>query len=106
MIAGAMGPMGQAPPAMHPGGRGMMPMPPQNMPAHTPTTPQGAAQPQTVLMPGSEGVVSMRQSGSQGAMRGKRRKKQQSAALFWILCIVAGVLIGVVAFLIVSSVVK
>jgi eukaryotic-like serine/threonine-protein kinase len=103
MIAG--GPMGMPPPGMQPG-RPMMPMPPQQMPSHTPTTPQGASQPQTVLLPGSEGVVSMRQSGAHGAARGKKRKKQQSAALFWILCIVAGVLIGVVAFLIVSSVVK
>jgi hypothetical protein len=101
MIAGAGPPMGMPPPGMM-GGRPMMPMPPQQMPAHTPTTPQG--QPQTVLMPGSEGVVSMRQSASHGAAR--KRRKQQSAALFWILCIVAGVLIGVVAFLIVSSVVN
>jgi serine/threonine-protein kinase len=103
MIAGAGPPMGMPPPGMM-GGRGMMPMPPQQMPSHTPTVPQGAhGQPATVLLPGSEGVVSMRQSGQMGA---RHRKGQQSTALFWLLCIVAGVLIGVIAFLIVSSVVK
>jgi eukaryotic-like serine/threonine-protein kinase len=105
MIAG--GPMGH--PGMPPGmgmphQRPMMPMPPQQMPAHTPTTPQGphgAAQPQTVVYPGHEG---MRQSGSQMAARGKKRKKKQtSTALFWALCIIAGVLIGIIAYLLVSS---
>jgi hypothetical protein len=57
-----------------------------------------------VLLPDSQGVVSMaaRQSQQHGV---HRRKKQASPAVFWILCIVAGVLIGIIAYLIVSSVV-
>jgi eukaryotic-like serine/threonine-protein kinase len=100
MIAGAGMPgMGQPYPGMQP----QMPMPPSQMPAHTPTTPQGHhGQPGTVLLPGSEGVVSMRQSGSVRASK-KRKRKQQSAAAFWIICIVAGILIGIIAYVIVSS---
>lgn len=75
-----------------------MPMPPTQVPAHTPT-----GQPGTVLLPGSEGVVSMaRQSGSVRTTK-KKKKKQQNAAAFWVICIVAGILIGIIAYVIVSS---
>jgi serine/threonine protein kinase len=95
VIAGQMPPMmpgGMPGMQGHPGmqQRPMMPMPPQNMPAHTPTTPQGSP---------SGNMV--RQSGSQGAMR--RRKKKQNPAVFWMLCIIAGILIGIVAYLIVAG---
>jgi serine/threonine-protein kinase len=87
MIAGQMAPMmpgqmGQMPMGQMPHG---MPMPPQNMPAHTPTTPQGGA----------------RVSGSV-ATKGKKKKKQADA-LFWALCIIAGVLIGIIAYVIVAK---
>ncbi len=109
MIAGMQGaPQMQQMQQGHMGHPGMqhqrpMPMPPNQMPAHTPTTPQGHGQPGTVLLPGSEGVVSMaaRQSGS--VKTRKKRKKQQSAAAFWVICIVAGILIGIIAYVIVSS---
>jgi len=117
MIAGSMqgpgmpgGYGGPPPPAGMQGmqGRPMMPMPPQQMPSHTPTN-QGHGQPQTVLLPDSQGVVSMagrqsQQHRRQGQGQGQGRKGA-SPAVFWILCIVAGVLIGIIAYLIVSSVV-
>ncbi len=82
---------GQMPPIMPGMQQGRpMPMPPQNVPAHTPTTPQGSP---------SHGMA--RQSGSQGAMR--RRRKKQNPAVFWMLCIIAGILIGIVAYLIVAG---
>jgi serine/threonine-protein kinase len=88
VIAGQMPPMAMQGMAM--AQRGMMPMPPQNMPAHTPTTPQGSP---------SGGVA--RQSGAQGAIR--RRKRKQNPAVFWMLCIIAGILIGIVAYAIVAG---
>jgi len=108
VIAMQGGPQLGGPPPGYPmgpmsGQRPAMPMPPSQMPAHTPTTPQGpgSSQPATVLLPGSEGVVSLRQSGSVATRR--RRKKQTSTAVFWLICIMAGILIGIIAYLIVSS---
>jgi eukaryotic-like serine/threonine-protein kinase len=81
-----------------------MPMPPQQMPAHTPTTPQGGAQARTVFMQDSQGAqaVGMRQSAQLAARRAKKTK--QTDALFWALCIIAGVLIGVIAYVLVAKV--
>jgi hypothetical protein len=127
MIAGQGGLMGQQQypgqhPGQHPGmpppgqGRPMMPMPPGQAPAHTPTTPQGhqqhdpryhgnmQGQPATVVM-GGDGAVQVRQSASHQTAKNRKRKKQQtSSAVFWMLCIIAGILIGIVAYLIVSNV--
>jgi len=60
-----------------------------------------------VLLPDSQGVVSMagRQSQQHRRQGQGQGKKGASPAVFWILCIVAGVLIGIIAYLIVSSVV-
>ena len=98
-------PQGQGmPPPMMPGQRQQMPIPPQQIPAHTPTTPQGGQQPRTVFMgdSGGQAPVGARQSG-QLAARG-RKKRKQADALFWALCIIAGVLIGVIAYVLVAKV--
>jgi hypothetical protein len=91
VIAGQMPPMGAmgGMPGMQQ--HGMMPMPPQNMPAHTPTTPQGSP---------SGGMA--RQSGMQQGVR--RRKKKQNPAVFWMLVVIAGILIGIVAYLIFAAI--
>jgi len=88
-------------PGLMPGQR-QMPMPPQQVPAHTPITPHGGP-PQARTMIDSHGVppVGMRQSGQMAA---KRKKKKQADALFWALCIIAGVLIGVIAYVLVAKV--
>jgi hypothetical protein len=80
----------------------MMPMSPQNAPAHTPTTPQGNAR---HMMGDSAQQAAVRQSGQVGTRPRPKKKKQNSAAVFWMLCIIAGILIGIVAYLIVSNVV-
>src|SRR5262249_30614520 len=98
----------QMPPTMlaNPIGQHGMPMPPQQMPAHTPTTPQGGAQARTVFMPDSQGNAPvgtpMRQSAQLAARKAKKRKRND--ALFWALCIVAGVLLGVIAYGLVAKV--
>jgi hypothetical protein len=104
IMGGPPPPMGGPPPPVGMHGRPGMPMPPQQMPSHTPTTPQGHGQPQTVLLPDSQGVVSMARQSQQHAAARRRKKNQTSPAVFWILCIVAGVLIGIIAYLIVSSI--
>jgi serine/threonine-protein kinase len=95
----------------HPAGqRPGMPMPPQQIPAHTPTTPQHGphmgAQPQTVLMDGSQNAVpvGVRQSASHQTARNRKRRRQGSSAVFWMLCMIAGILIGIIAYFIVSSI--
>jgi hypothetical protein len=56
-----------------------------------------------VLLQGGEGVGSLRPSGSMRDQGRKRKRRQTSAAVFWLICIMAGVLIGIIAYLIVSS---
>jgi hypothetical protein len=61
-----------------------------------------------MLLQNSEGVVSFAQQGKQPvvAKGGAGAQSEGSSALFWIMCIVFGVGIGVVAYLIVSRVVS
>lgn len=79
----------------HQGGR--PPVPPPNLPAHAPANQRGFGD--------SGQAATVRQSNPQHAARPKK-KQQSSAALFWLICIFSGILIGVVAYLIVSNVVK
>jgi len=89
-------------PGLMPGQR-QMPMPPQQVPSHTPLNHQGGGGGQARTMIESQGVspVGMRRSGQLPA---GRKKKKQADTLFWLLCIIAGVLIGVIAYVLVAKV--
>ena len=82
-------------------GQRHMPMPPQQMPAHTPITAQpGQNQARTMIESHGVPPVGMRQSGQMA----NRKKRKQADTLFWALCIIAGVLIGVIAYVLVAKV--
>jgi hypothetical protein len=96
IVAGMMPPMG-APNQMPPQGMGM---PQQGMPG-----PQGQQQSgpnKTVLLQPSDGVVSVaRQGGGSLQPVGGPKVVQGASALFWIICLIMGIGVGVLAYVIV-----
>jgi hypothetical protein len=107
---------GMAPPIM--GGQLMQPgmpgMPPGMQPQGTPGAgfpPQGAPPSgpnKTVMLQPSEGVVSVARQGGPLAAAGAGPMTgaviQGASTLFWIVCLTAGVAIGVIAYLIVRAI--
>src|SRR5262249_38720296 len=98
-------------PMMHGQRPGGVPMPAQQLPSPTPTTPPGgrSARPGAGAQVGAVGdshggpPIGVRQSAQQLASRGKK-KRTQADALFWVLCIIAGILVGVIAYVLVAKV--
>jgi len=78
------------PPA--PGQQRVMPMPPPPLPSHTPAAGHSGPGGHPGLRPPSGQVP-----------RQARRRRQQADLLFWALCIIAGILIGVIAYVIVAK---
>jgi hypothetical protein len=97
---------GLVPPPTVPARNG--PMMPQPVPSHTPQgSPQmlDAGNPKTVLLNPSDGIVSMAgPNAAQGkpAVAADDDEGGGPSVLFWILCIVFGVGIGIGAFMLIS----
>src|SRR5262245_17226244 len=95
IMGGQMMPGGMPPQGMMPGGM------PGQMPGGTPNAgfpPPGQGPNKTVLIQPSEGVVSMTQRGGQGLQAGV---VQGASTLYWIVCLMIGIALGVLAYVIV-----
>jgi hypothetical protein len=92
------------PPGGMPGGPGMMP--PQGTPnAGFPPPGQapGGGPQKTVMLQPSEGVVSVARTGGavQAAVAGAPAVVQGASTLYWIVCLVIGIAVGVLGYVIV-----
>jgi serine/threonine-protein kinase len=110
---GQMGPMGQMgqmgqmggpmmQPGMQPGMGGPQPMMPQGTPnAGFPPQPSSGPN-KTVMLQPSEGVVSVaRTGGAVPSAGGAPMATQGASTLYWIICLVTGIAVGVLAYVIV-----
>ena len=103
MIAGGPNPlMGMMPPPQVGPRNG--PMAPATVPAHTP---QGmdAGNPKTVLLNPSDGIVSIAGPGAAGRPVADDDDGGGPSAIFWIICIVFGVGLGIGAFMLIRGLV-
>jgi serine/threonine-protein kinase len=104
IVAGVMPPGMMPQQQMQPQGQGMMQ--PQGMQGGYPQQPpQGGPGPnKTVLLQPSDGLVSVARSGGQQlqpAGPGTGRVVQGASTLFWIVCLITGIAVGVLAYVIV-----
>jgi serine/threonine-protein kinase len=92
---------GLSPPMMNGPGMGMPPqqqMPPQGYPQNQP---QASGPNKTVLLQPSDGVVSVARQGGALQAAGGAKVVEGASALFWIICLVMGIGVGVLAYVIV-----